>query len=622
MTWIRAAIAGAAALAAVAGAASRPEGPVFIQGARVFDGTGAPASVQNVLIRGDRIVAVGAGVKAPWGARIVRARGRTLIPGLHDLHTHLRSPGYNAPEDLGRAYAGYLANGVTTVNDYSVSGEMLQPIREMTDPAFKGAGRLNAPHLQLAIRLGVPGGHGTEFGWGNFFTLEADTPRAAHEMMARALPYRPDVIKVFTDGWRYGRDRDLASMDEPTLAAIVADAHKAGLPVFTHTVTLEGAKIAARAGVDAVGHGVGDALIDDELIALMKAHHMAYVATLVVYEPQQDRRFTPGEWQAFNPAIREREQRRMDAPIDPILPYDAKRWQIMRNNIARLKAAGIRIGVGTDSGIGGVYQGPSTLREITWLTRLGLTPAEALASATSVSADILGQARDHGRIAVGQRADLVLLDGAPDCDIEALWKVERVFVAGREMPLDTLRAAVASDDMSAMPVHRMAGPIDTVRRSDGRTDLDTLPVESTEAGVGHSHLDTVRETTPPPPRLFLAATMGSAPQPFAQLILPLTKGAIQLADARGFTGVSFRARGAGAYRVLLDSYGLQPPSGFSAEFTASNSATEIRLPFAAFRSEDDAAELRLDRLRAVMFRLSGEPGGKAWLELGDVRFYR
>jgi len=175
----------------------------------------------------------------------IGASGLTLTPGLHDLHTHLRSPAYDAPDDLGKSWAGYLVNGVTSVNDYSVSGEMLRPIREMTAP-----GGIPAPHLQLAIRLGVPGGHGTEFGWGNFFTLQVATPRAAHVAMAQALPYHPDVIKVFADGWRYGRDADLNSMNEPTLAAIVEDAHKAGLPVITHTVTLEGAKVAAAAGVD------------------------------------------------------------------------------------------------------------------------------------------------------------------------------------------------------------------------------------------------------------------------------------------------------------------------------------------------------------------------------------
>ncbi|PNA38642.1 amidohydrolase, partial [Pseudomonas sp. MPR-AND1A] len=91
--------------------------------------------------------------------RSVNARGLTLIPGLHDLHTHLRSPGYDAPDDLGKAYAGYLLAGVTSVNDYSVSGEMIAPIRQMV-----ASGAVVAPHLELAVRVGVPGGHGTEYG--------------------------------------------------------------------------------------------------------------------------------------------------------------------------------------------------------------------------------------------------------------------------------------------------------------------------------------------------------------------------------------------------------------------------------------------------------------------------
>ncbi|PMV36742.1 hypothetical protein, partial [Pseudomonas sp. FW305-3-2-15-C-LB1] len=80
--------------------------------------------------------------------------------------------------------------------------------------------------LELAVRVGVPGGHGTEYGWGAFFTLQAATPAAAHVAMATALPYQPSLIKVFADGWRYGRDSDLNSMNVPTLSAIVADAHK------------------------------------------------------------------------------------------------------------------------------------------------------------------------------------------------------------------------------------------------------------------------------------------------------------------------------------------------------------------------------------------------------------
>ncbi|MDB5676004.1 MAG: dht [Sphingomonas bacterium] len=615
MKILRGAVA-AAILVTGIGAKAAPERPILIRGARVFDGSGAPAVVENVLIRGDRIVAVGSKIKVPGDAQIINARGLTLTPGLHDLHTHLRSPAYDAPDDLGKSWAGYLVNGVTSVNDYSVSGEMLAPIREMTSP-----GGVPAPHLQLAIRLGVPGGHGTEFGWGNFFTLQVATPRAAHVAMAQALPYHPDVIKVFADGWRYGRDADLNSMNEPTLAAIVEDAHKAGLPVITHTVTLEGAKVAAAAGVDSVGHGVGDALVDEELIGLMKAHHTAYIPTLVVYEPQEDRTFDPGEMAVFNPSEQYREKARMAKPLAPIPAYEAKRWTIMQENIRRLKAAGIRIGIGTDAGIEGVYHGPGALREITWLTRLGFTPAEALVAATSTSAGIIGQDKDHGRIAPGMRADLVLYSGQPDQRIADLWTVARVFVSGREAPLAALRQLRNGAAPTPLPMHKMTGPIDTGARGDGRTDLDTLPVESTEAGVDHSHLDYVRPDEGDDKRLFLVAHLGSRPRPFAQLILPLTRGAIQLADARGFTGIAFEARGAGNYVMLFDSYGIDNDARFKADFTADAKAGEIRIPFSTFAAPEGGAPLDLTKLRALIVRLQGDPGGKAWLQLKNVRFY-
>ncbi|MES2054818.1 MAG: amidohydrolase family protein [Pseudomonadota bacterium] len=616
MTWLRNSVALLAAVAGV-GAASGGERATLIRGARVFDGSGAPAVVENVLIRGDRIVAVGKHVRAPAGSNVIDARGLTLIPGLHDLHTHMRSPAFDGPDDLPKSYAGYLSHGVTTVNEFSVSGEMLEPIREMT-----GSGAVTAPNLKLAIRFGVPGGHGTEYGWGNFFTLQVQTPRAAHLAMVRALTYKPDVIKVFADGWRYGRGPGLDSMNQPTLAAIVRDAHAADIPVITHTVTLAGAKLAAAAGVDAVGHGVGDALVDDELIALMKARGTAYIPTLVVYEPQQDRAFEPAEWRALRPPERAQEEERLAKPIEAIPELEAKRWAIMQENIRRLKAAGVRIGVGTDAGIGGVYHGSATLREIRWLTRLGHSPAEALIAATATSAGILREGADHGRIAVGQRADLVLTGGKPDERIDDLYDVRRVFVSGREVPLKPLRTALDGAAMSPLPVHLMTGPIDTGAGPAGRTDLDTLPVESTDSGADHSHLDFARPDHDADKRLFMVAQMGSAPKPFAQLILPLTRGAVQLADARGFTGVAFEARGGGQYRLLFDSYGLDNRADFEAPFAADQSRRDIRIPFSAFRSRDDKAVLDLARLRALIVRLDGSPDSKAWLELANLRFYR
>ena len=594
------------------GAAQPPAG-ILIRGAHVFDGTGAPAAAADVLVSGGHIVAVGPRLRAPRGARIVDARGMTLLPGLHDLHTHLRSPGLGGPDDLGKAYAAHLLHGVTTVADFSVSGEMIAPIREMI-----ASGAVAAPRLELAIRIGVPGGHGTERGWGDFFTLEATTPRAAELAMNRALGYRPDVIKVFADGWRYGRVPDLNGMDLPTLRAIVARAHAAGIPVVTHTVSLAGARIAAAAGVDALGHGIGDALVDDALIEAMKANGTAYVPTMAVYEPQQDRAFLPAELRMLSPPERAREEARLARRPDAVPELEARRWTILRENLRRLKAGGVRIGIGTDAGIGGVYQGSSTLREVRILAAHGFTPAEALAAATSVSAGIMRRGERHGRIAAGRRADLILVAGRPDLRIEDIYAVRRVFVAGREVPLPRLRALLDSDEFSPLPVHRMAGPIDTGARADGRTDLDTLPFAANEPGTDHSHLHQWRERG----RLFLLARMGAAPQPFASLVVPLTRGPVHLADARGFAGIAFEARGTGRYALVLESYGIIARDFFRASFTAGAASREIRIPFDSLRSPDDAARLDLARLRALIVRLEGEPGGQAWLDLANIRFYR
>jgi len=590
------------------------DGGTLIRGAHVFDGTGAPAAVADVLISGDNIAEVAPRLTAPRGARIVDGRGMTLLPGLHDLHTHLRSPGDGGPDDLGKAYGEHLLHGVTTVADFSVYGEMLAPIREMT-----GSGAVTAPNLRLAIRIGVPGGHGTERGWGDQFTLEANSPRSAALAMDRALPYRPDVIKVFADGWRYGRIPDTNSMDLPTLRVIVERAHAAGIPVITHTVTMAGARIAAQAGVDAIGHGIGDGLVDDELIALMRANGTAYAPTMVVYEPQQDRAMLPAELAMLRPSERARETGRGSDEAIPEL--ESRRWTILRENLRRLKAAGIRIGIGTDAGIEGVYQGSSAIREIRILTEHGFTPAEALAAATSVSAGILERGEGRGRIAPGQRADLILVGGRPDQRIEDLYRVRRVFVGGREMALEPLRRLIDAAAPQPLPAHVMAGPIDTGARADGRTDLGTLPVATHEAGVDHSHLQLIRDEARPG-GLFLYARMGAAPHPFANLVLPLTRGAVHVADARGFSGIAFDARGAGRHALILESYGIETRNFFRADFTAGDTAREVRIPFSAFRSPDAEARLDLAGLRALIVRLHGETGGEAALELGNVRFYR
>jgi imidazolonepropionase-like amidohydrolase len=417
----------------------------LIRGARVFDGSGAPAVVQDVLIVGDRIAAVGKRLQLPPGGRSIDGRGQTLLPGLHDLHTHLRAPGGPEDGDLGKAYAGYLAAGVTRASDFSLWGEMLAPVRRAVT-----SGAVAAPRLALAVRIGVPGGHGTEHGLGTGFTLEAATAREGHTAMARALTYRPDVIKAFADGWRYGRARPLRDMDAATLGAIVADARAAGIPVVTHTVTLAGAKMAVAAGVDALGHGVGDAPVDAALIAGMRARGTVYIPTLVAYEPQQGRTFAAAEWRAMRPSERAWEAERQARPRVAVPLPEARRWATMRDNVRRLHAAGIAIGVGTDAGVEGVYHGTATIREMALLATLGLTPAQVLTAATSGSARILRKS-GTGWVARGRRADLILVRGRPDVAIGDLYNVVRMFVGGRDVALTPLRDLLQSGAPSPFP---------------------------------------------------------------------------------------------------------------------------------------------------------------------------
>src|SRR5262249_15467064 len=154
---------------------------------------------------------------------------------------------------------------------------------------------------------------------------------------------------------------NLTSMNLETLSAIVQEAHAAGVKIYTHTVTLAGAKIAARAGVDVLVHGIGDADVDAELIEVMKAKGTSYVSTLAVYEFK-------------------------GAPGTEPPPERRERGAHLTHNVAALYRAGIPVAVGTDAGMPGTLHGRATLREMELLVQSGLSPMQALTAGTSVSA--------------------------------------------------------------------------------------------------------------------------------------------------------------------------------------------------------------------------------------------
>jgi len=593
-------------------------------GATVIDGTGAEPSRQTVVIRGDRIEAVGPNVEPPAGARRIDAEGMTLMPGLFDLHTHLPYSSVNgAANDWPKNLKAYLYCGVTSVVDFGAYGEMFEPMRRLIK-----TGAVAAPRISLAVRITTPGGHGAEGGRGESFSLEVSTAREARAAVRSALAYQPDVIKAFTDGWRYGAAPDMSSMNEETLTALVDEAHKNGLEVLTHTVTLERAKIAARAGVDVIAHGVGDRAADEELFRLMKAKGTTYAPTLAVYEPRGRDILTPLLGAVLAPEARlafvppqNQPMRPADDSAENGDPPRVRRWTILQNNTAALRKAGITFGVGTDSGVTGTHHGWATLRELQLLVAGGLTPLEAITAATGAAARAIKVDDARGVIAPGKIADLVLVEGEPHKDIRDVEKIKRVFLGGREIDRGRLAREIAEPGLTPLQAIKAQESIDDFERANGRSSIDTLWVNSTDPGVDATKMLFGRIARKGGGHaLSVTARMSEKDRAFGRADIPLSRGAIEPVDTGAFRGVRFDARGDGDYQLIVSAYGAP---NFQAPFKVSPQWQTIRIDFSSLKQpQGQSATWPGDKLRMLSFEIARPAGTFAWLEIDNLKFYR
>lgn len=599
-----------------------------IRNARVVDGTGAPVRNVSVVIRGGRIAAVGEKVDVPADAKIVDARGLTLVPGLFDLHTHVQlAATTTSPDDLFKNLKKYVAAGVTSVLNYSGAPEAFQPIRELL-----ASGNYPAPHLYQSIRVSPPGGHGTEGGAG--LSYEIANPAQAHHLLPEVFRYKPDAVKAFTDGWRYGVSPAIPSFNQQTIAAIVEESHKAGARVFTHTLTLEGSKIAARGGIDVQAHGVCDGFVDETLLRAYKEHGTGYVSTLAVYNAQEHyarygrARVTPRLLELLEPASAAVAEH-SDVFARLGVTDEGRESAILRGaslgeNIRILHRAGVPLGVGTDAGMQGVHHGYATLQEIEYLVDNGLTPLEALQAATATSAKLLGVDKDYGTIAEGKVADLVLVEGEPDKTIADIEKTRRVWVAGVEADLPALLKAVETDTVTVLPTAPVQALVLDAERKDGRTNLDTLPYYTSDAAADHSVLiftRIIRDAARQDHALSLTASFSGKAKPFVQFHVPLSRGSLLPADLHAYKGVSFEVRGEGAYRLLADLYGNQRELP-AAQFNAAGAWSTVRINFDQLLYANGKAPLWDGKsARELIFELARPADEKGWLEIDNVRFY-
>jgi imidazolonepropionase-like amidohydrolase len=572
-----------------------------IVGATIFDATGAAPYVGTVVISGGRITAVGPTVKVPRGAKVLHAEGEALLPGFYDVHTHWTPAG--VPAMTPAIANAYIAAGVTTVDDFNQQPEAFEPRREWLS-------HLTTPHVNQVARLSTPGGHGAD--WADVATTKwVNTPEAARAAIRGLVAYRPDAIKAFTDGWRYGLAPDNTSMDVRTLAALVDESHKNHLPVLTHTVTVSRGADAGVARVDIIAHSLQDRLVDAAAVAAIKSGGGAYTGTLAVYEPVKPGQAPPKDMD--NPLVRQRFEK-----FDNAL-----------KNIKTLHDAGVMIVLGTDAGMPGAPHGTSTLREMELMVKAGLTPTEALMAGTVNSAKALGQQADRGSIEVGKRADLVLIKGAPWVDISDVRKTDRTIIDGKI----AFGPGSVSNPMNAMlapPAVKAVALVDDFERADGRTQLDTLRTDNPDGGLDRSIQVTEVLDRLPGHALSVSAKLAVKKTAMAAVVIPLTRGAVTPVDARAFQGVRMEFRGGqGPYRVAVRTI----TDRWSVEIPAGGDWHVVTAPFSDMKrdraaSEEGDADVRAppavwtgDDLVAIEITGQGEAGGKIWYQLDNVTFY-
>lgn len=571
------------------GVSAGPSKATAITNVEVFDATGAAPWRGTVVIRDGRIIEAGPKVKTPRGAKVINGKGRALLPGLFDVHTHWGPRG--SPSAMPEIAARYLAAGVTTVNDFHQPPEAFAPRRDWL-------AAVPAPHVNFVARMSTPGGHGAD--WSDETTTKwVATPESARRAVQELLPYQPDYIKVFTDGWRYGTSPEETSMNEETLAALAEEANANGIRILTHTVTAARGAQAARAGVDVIAHSLQDRALSEEDIADILESGLFYAPTLAIYEPR--RPGTP-ELDMESATVRQR----------------VWKYGLAQQNLKVMFEAGIPVALGTDAGIGSLVHGEASLRELELLVEAGLSPADALIAGTINSAEALGVQEDRGSIEAGKRADIILVDGKPWETISDIRKISLVLVDGK-----VLHDAAKPSPLPPLtpPVVAASALIDDFEREDGRTAIDTLAVTDLDFGAERSVIALARRPHPGGGHaLSVGARMARKDKPMAGVIFPLSRGSVAPVDVSGFEGVSLELFGQGDYTLRI----LTLTGYWETQVSAGEGWQQVSAPFADFTypgNPETAPEWTGRDLLQVGVLVNRQAGENAWFEIDNIGFY-
>jgi imidazolonepropionase-like amidohydrolase len=401
---------------------SQPTILAFVN-ARIIDGAGGAPIVNGAMVVEDgRIVAIGpmSAVRIPAGATRVSVAGRTMMPGLINAHGHVgdvrglkASPEFYTPEYVRHQLALYARYGVTTV--FSLGGD--------------GAAGIQVRHENSSglARLLVAGP-----------VIAAADPVAARTAVDGVKAMRADIAKIRVDD-NLGAGK---KMPPEAYRAAIERAHAVGLKVAAHIFYLQDAKDVLAAGGDFIAHSVRDLPVDDAFVEQLRSTNRCLSPTLMrdvstfVYESR--------------PAFFDDSFFKREVPVETIAGLQTPEHQasnrtaaatryragleIAKANLKRLKDAGVRIAMGTDTGPVGRFQGYFEHLELEQMVQAGLTPMQAIVAATGDAARCMNIADRVGTLRIGLDADFLLLDRNPLDDIANTRTLESVWVRGYRVP--------------------------------------------------------------------------------------------------------------------------------------------------------------------------------------------
>ena len=404
-----------------------------IEHVTLIDGTGRPAMADAcVVTTGERIIKVaGCPVTVPAGSRRIEGKGKFLIPGLMDVHVHLRGGGgfdgtEAANERVGiRHLQSYIYSGVTTILDCGNNPDFIFKLRDM-----ERSGQIVSTRL-LAVGgiVTYPGSHGSS----RFATLVDSWPQAIAKLDA-AIARKPDMLKLTYDEHGWGTRPMITLLPVDLMEHVVRYYNEHGIRTTAHISNEKRAVEAIFAGVDTLAHPVIQGPVSDNFVRLMKAKLTPEATTLTVGDSYSRLAEHPEylDQPLYRETMEPEEIERMKTVESARQKENRWAWwmkvmtPVAQDNVKKIDAAGGIMALGTDQS-----SGPAVHRELELITGGGVPPLNAIRIATLNSAIFLGKERDLGSIEEGKIADLVLLDADPLIDINNAKRINFVMKNGK-----------------------------------------------------------------------------------------------------------------------------------------------------------------------------------------------